>query len=281
MRRHHLKAMKPFVPRSLFAAGVFVAFIGSLALARVAVRQAPKSSSITKKPVLVELFTSEGCSSCPPADALLAKLGSQQPIAGAETIILEEHVDYWDDGGWRDPYASAALTKRQEEYANVLEGGVYTPEMIIDGRAAFVGSASGEARREIEAATGAAKAEVQLEWAKNEGGANGGPPALHIRVGKLPSTADGTKPEVFLAITENHLHSSVLRGENSGRALDHDGVVRQFTRLGTADTRNDAAFGGQAIVKLTGDWKRENLRAVVFVQDTRTRRVFAVAAIPF
>jgi hypothetical protein len=273
--------MRPILIRALFVIALTGAIAGSLVLVRAGTNQTPKSPSTPKKPVLVELFTSEGCSSCPPADALLAKLGAQQSIAGAETIILEEHVNYWDDGGWRDPYASAALTKRQEEYANVLEGGVYTPEMIVDGRAAFVGSASGEARREIEAATGAAKAEVQLEWVKSESGANGGSPALHIRVGKLPSTADGTKPEVFLAVTENHLHSNVARGENSGRALDHDGVVRQFTRLGTADIRGDTAFGGQAIVKLTGDWKRENLHAVVFVQDPRTRRVFAVAAIPF
>jgi hypothetical protein len=273
--------MRPILNRALLVTALFSAGIISLILVRADAEQSPKSSSLPKKPVLVELFTSEGCSSCPPADALLAKLGAQQPIAGAETIILEEHVDYWDDGGWRDPYASAALTKRQEEYAFVLSGGVYTPEMIVDGRAAFVGSASGEARREIEAATGAAKAEVQLDWVKSEGGAGDGARALHIHVGKLPSTADGTKPEVFLAITENHLHSSVLRGENGGRALDHDGVVRQFTLLGKADVRGDTAFGGQAIVKLTGDWKRENLRAVVFVQDPHTRRIFAVSAIPF
>jgi hypothetical protein len=100
-------------------------------------------------------------------------------------------------------------------------------------------------------------------------------------VGRLPATADGAKPEVFLAITESHLHSSVLRGENTGRALDHDGVVRQLTRIGAAIVRNDAAYDGQSQLKLADNWKRENLRAVVFVQDSKTRRVFAAAVIPF
>ncbi|MFZ0818934.1 MAG: DUF1223 domain-containing protein [Candidatus Acidiferrales bacterium] len=251
------------------------------ALVRADFAQVPSATSAVKRPVLVELFTSEGCSSCPPADALLSKLGSQQPVAGAETIILEEHVDYWDDQGWRDPFASTAATERQKEYAFHLGGESYTPEMIVDGRAAFVGSDGGEARKEIEAATGAPKAEVHLEWANSPGAAAGASFVLHIRVGRLPATADGAKPEVFLAITEDHLHSSVLRGENTGRALDHDGVVRQLTRVGVATVRNDSAYDGQSPLKLNANWKRENLRAVVFVQDPKTRRVFAAAAIPF
>jgi hypothetical protein len=273
--------MRPTLLRPLIATAAVGAFVWCYAIVRTGAAQAPKAASAVRKPVLVELFTSEGCSSCPPADALLARLGAQQAVAGAETIILEEHVDYWDNQGWRDPFASASATKRQEEYADRLGGGVYTPEMIVDGRAAFVGSESGEARREIEAATGAPKAEIRLEWANNATGTTGNSTVLHIRVGKLPATADGTKSEVFLAITENHLHSSVLRGENTGRALEHDGVVRQFTRVGAADARSDVAYDGQSTPKLKDDWKRENLRAIVFVQDPHTRRVFAAAAIPF
>jgi hypothetical protein len=267
--------------RALLSAGTIAAIVCCYGIVRADFAQAPTASSALKKPVLVELFTSEGCSSCPPADALLSKLGSLQPVAGAETIILEEHVDYWDDQGWRDPFASTAATARQRDYAFHLGGEVYTPEMIVDGRAAFVGSEGGEARKEIEAATGAPKAEVHLEWANNPGSAGETSPVLHIRVGRLPSTADGAKPEVFLAVTESHLHSSVLRGENTGRALDHDGVVRQLMRVGAATVRNAAAYDGQATLKLNGTWKRENLRAVVFVQDPKTRRVFGAAAIPF
>ncbi|HUK29770.1 MAG TPA: DUF1223 domain-containing protein [Candidatus Acidoferrum sp.] len=263
---------------ALVAATTIVALACIYALGSVGSAQAPATS---KKPVLVELFTSEGCSSCPPADALLAQLGSRQPIAGAETIILEEHVDYWDDQGWHDPFSSAAATARQRDYAFRLGGEVYTPEMIVDGRAAFVGSADAEARREIDAAIGAPKAEIHLSWDNAAAGVAGNPPILHIQVGRLPATADRTKPDVFLAITESHLHSSVLRGENTGRALDHDGVVRSLTRIGAATSQTDTAFSSQATTKLNSDWKRENLRAVVFVQDPHSRRIFAVASIPF
>ncbi len=267
--------------RALLACSSLATFVCCSGLVRESSAQTPDAASAAKKPVLVELFTSEGCSSCPPADALLAKLGSQQSVAGADTIILEEHVDYWDDQGWHDPFASAAVTERQRDYAFRLGGEVYTPEMIVDGRAAFVGSEGGQAQREIQAAVSAPKADVHLEWQNSSAGASANPAILRIRVGKLPATADGAKPDVFLAITESHLHSKVLRGENSGRALDHDGVVRQLAKVGAAATQKDSAYDGQSTIQLKSDWKRENLRAVVFVQDPRTRKVFAAAAIPF
>ncbi|HEV3220082.1 MAG TPA: DUF1223 domain-containing protein [Candidatus Acidoferrales bacterium] len=267
--------------RALLTAALLVPFVCFLALVRADSPQAPASANTDKKPVLVELFTSEGCSSCPPADALLAQLGSRQPVAGAEAIILEEHVDYWDDQGWHDPFSSAAATGRQREYAFRLGGEVYTPEMVVDGHAAFVGSDAGDARHEIQAAAAAPKADIHLDWDNSAAGGAGSSPVLRIRVGKLPATADHAKPEVFLAITESHLHSSVLRGENSGRALQHDGVVRSLARIGVTNPKGDASYDDKTTLKVNSDWKRENLRAVVFVQDPHTRRVFAAAAIPF
>jgi hypothetical protein len=274
MRSNHVRGLLAIAAIGGFACTYVVSSIAGSS-------QAPAAANPAKKPVLVELFTSEGCSSCPPADALLAKLGSQQPIAGADAIILEEHVDYWDDQGWHDPFSSPAATARQRDYAFHLGGEVYTPEMIIDGHAAIVGSADGEARREINAAAAAPKADIHLEWDNSSAGAAGNSPVLKIQVGRLPATADGSKPDVILVITESGLHSSVLRGENTGRALSHDGVVRHLTRIGAATPRTDAAYAGQSTLKLENDWKRMNLHAVVFVQDPRSRRVFAVSSLPF
>ena len=114
-------------------------------------------------PVIVELFTSEGCSSCPPADQLLAKLESQQPVAGVHIIVLSEHVDYWDRLGWRDPFSSAQFTNRQQDYARLFhDDGPYTPEMVVDGTTGFVGNQSADALRAITQAARTDKSSVRI-----------------------------------------------------------------------------------------------------------------------
>jgi hypothetical protein len=230
-------------------------------------------------PVLVELFTSEGCSSCPPADKLLAQIGAQQPVNGADAIILEEHVDYWDGQGWPDPFASKEATQRQESYAKILHAEVYTPQIIVDGRVEVLGSDERAAQRAIQIATGAPKTDLDLSWV-GATATMGGPKLLRVRLKKLSdaSASDGKNAEVFLAITENHLHSDVRRGENAGRGLQHEGVVRKLTSLGSADGTGEFSYGAQIPVKLSPDWIRENIRIIVFVQDTRTRRIYAATS---
>jgi hypothetical protein len=222
-------------------------------------------------PVLVELFTSEGCSSCPPADALLARLGRTQPVQGADVIVLEEHVDYWDRLGWKDPFSSEAATLRQSEYSQAFGGNqVYTPQMIVDGRAQFVGDSEGDAVRAIRAASQSAKPAVQLSWQSGD--------MLAIKI--EPLAHSGAQPELYLAVAENKLHSDVKRGENAGRALEHDGVTRQ---LMTVEKSQDLSSGFSSTIAIhpAANWNRANLRAVVFVQDRRNHHVLAAAGIPF
>lgn len=224
-------------------------------------------------PVLVELFTSEGCSSCPPADALLARLGRTQPVHGAEIIALEEHVDYWDRLGWKDPFSSEAATQRQNDYGSAFGGEqIYTPQMVVDGRTEFVGSSDTDALRAIRTATQAQKPAIHLSWDQND--------ALEIHIDANPGATQHDDRQLIVVIAENMLHSDVKRGENAGRALQHDGVVRQLL---PAAKMADASAGFSSIVPLHAarEWNRANLRAVVFVQERHSRHVLAAAAIPF
>ncbi|HLW97098.1 MAG TPA: DUF1223 domain-containing protein [Candidatus Acidoferrales bacterium] len=258
----------------MISATLFLLMLSSVgAIAPVSRSQAANP----RNPVLVELFTSEGCSSCPPADSLLAKINSLQPFANAEVIILEQHVDYWDGQGWLDPFASSAATRRQEEYSRILGSEVYTPQMVVDGHLEFVGGNGIRAKQAIETAAADPKAQLQLAWA---GDAAGDSRALRIQAGKLPGDASD-KFDVLLAVTESHLHSNVRAGENAGRGLEHDGVVRAFTKVGKANAGGETSFETQITVKLGKEWKRDNLRAVVFIQSTRNRHVLAASAIPF
>jgi hypothetical protein len=162
-------------------------------------------------PVLVELFTSEGCSSCPLADALLSRLGRTQPVQGADVIVLEEHVDYWDRLGWKDPFSSEAATERQTEYGEAFGGNqVYTPQMVVDGRAQFVGNSEGDALRAIRAASQSAKPAIELSWGPGD--------VLAIKIEPLAQSGDQTanQAELYLAVAENRLHSDVKRGEKCG-----------------------------------------------------------------
>jgi hypothetical protein len=227
-------------------------------------------------PVVLELFTSEGCSSCPPADALLARLEEQQPIPGAEIIALEEHVDYWDHQGWIDPFSSAQWTQRQESYAAGFgDHGVYTPELVVNGRSGFVGSHEGYAYRTIASAVAQPRTPISLTLLKSE---KHDQAHLKVEVEKLQGAQLGDVAEVWLAITENALHSAVLGGENSGHDLHHAAVVRWLHKAGAADTNAAAAFTGESDLKLDSAWKRTNLRVVAFVQEKRSRHILGAAS---
>jgi hypothetical protein len=218
----------------------------------------------TRPPVLVELFTSEGCSSCPPADGALTFLERQQPVAKADIITLAFHVDYWDRLGWKDRFSSPLFSQRQEEYATALKlESSYTPQMIVDGRAEFVGSNSGQASSEILKATENAKARVEIVSDAGH---------VKVAIGDVPAHADST---VFAAIAEDGISSRVERGENSGKTLEHVSVVHELKTLGSIRA-GDLKFDGALDVPANKDWKPENLKVVVFVQENESRKVIGV-----
>ena len=222
-------------------------------------------------PVVVELFTSEGCSDCPPADALLAELDRTQPVPGVLVIPLEEHVDYWDHQGWRDPFSSHAFTDRQEHYVRRLDlATAYTPQMVVDGRSDLVGSASKQAHAAIEAAAHAPHVEMTLTLAAPEAG----PLRATIRTAAPPGEInEGT--DLWLAVTEDGLGSKVAAGENAGRSLEHRAVVRALTTQG--HVARGETLSTAVDLRIAPTWKRENLRVVVFVSGETTGRVYGAA----
>lgn len=231
-----------------------------------------------RAPIIVELFTSEGCSSCPPADVVLSQLEKTQPVAGAEIIAMSEHVDYWNYIGWSDPFSSEAFSARQHAYAPVFgNDGVYTPQMVVDGQAELIGSNSGKARTTIARAARLPKAGVKISSVNDKALAANQAIRLKISVEKLPRISAGDVAEILFAITESNLSSQVVRGENTGRKLAHTSVVRELRSLGRIDDLNKL-FETETSVILKNDWKRQDLRAVVFIQERANKRILGAAA---
>ena len=230
----------------------------------------PAVHAAGRTPVLVELFTSEGCSDCPPADTVLARLVAEQPIAGAEVIALGEHVDYWDRLGWTDRFSSAALTNRQQTYgAHFNLDSVYTPQMIVDGRAQLVGSDAAAARRAIERAAAGDHASVTVRVDSESDRAI----AVTVTVAGAQHRGRDDRADVQVAITEDALVTEVKRGENHGRTLTHAAVVRSMTTIGQVAA--DGAATARAEIPLGADWRRDRLKTVAFVQERRGRAILA------
>lgn len=194
-----------------------------LALALLTMASAPAAGRAQEPLTVVELFTSQGCSSCPPADRLLGELAQMKGV-----LPLSQHVDYWDYLGWRDPFASPQATERQRSYARRFDlSYVYTPQMVIDGQI----QTSGTNRRGILDTLGDEADRPHLEVSLRQTGARA--VTVHVGAGAVDTPAD-----VFLVLFDRKHTTDVLRGENSGRTLSHFNVVRAFQRIG--EWRGDA-----------------------------------------
>ena len=215
-------------------------------------------------PVVVELFTSEGCSSCPPADNILARLERDG------IIVLGEHVDYWDGLGWKDRFSSPLFSSRQQDYGVAMHtGNIYTPQAVINGEKEVLGSDSRAVSQAILEAARSPRAPVELRLSAAQ--------TIAIQVGKLPPGSH--KADVLLAITESGLESSVSAGENRGRKLQHPAVVRSLSRLAEIDPATPGEYSAEARLNLRPEWNRANLKLVLLVQDKETRHILGAAAL--
>jgi hypothetical protein len=219
--------------------------------------------------VVVELFTSEGCSSCPPADALLGHLRQDFLAKNIQVIPLGFHVDYWNSLGWKDRFSSAEFTHRQEQYEQSLNvDGPYTPQMVVDGAAEFVGSSADHAQQAIEK-----EASQPEPIAVTLSPVTGGQLKVEAKANNSFAAAN-----IFLAITEDDLTTNVGSGENGGRTLHHAAVVRELRQLGQLQA---GSFAATVPIKLESGWKRKDLRAVVFVQESPGGKIQGAASVGF
>lgn len=229
-------------------------------------------SATSAAPVLVELFTSEGCSSCPPADALLEKMDVSSPASGTQLIVLSEHVDYWNGDGWKDPYSSSLFTERQSAYCRAL--GVsepYTPQIIIDGSGELKTRDPAQFTQIFQKAAAAQKIPIRIASVKLE---NKNPPVVN---GRIESDVNSEKQnaDVYVAIALDHAESQVLRGENSGRRLTYVAVVESFKKVGRIE--RGKSFAQSFEMKLKPGVDPANIRIIAFVQEPGPGKVLGAA----
>jgi len=222
-------------------------------------------SQATGEPfAVVELFASEGCSDCPPADELLSTITSFARRNKQRIYTLSFQVDYWNYLGWRDPFSSPQFSQRQQQYSNFLPGGVFTPEMIINGKEAFVGSDEN-------------KAKSTIDHYLNQSPKNNMTLSLNQSSGDLKIDYTVPQPDsnavINFAIVERGLESHVTAGENSGSTLRHDNVVREFKTLDLNSAKGSITFSKPQDADLT------RYSVIAFVQSKTDMSISAASGI--
>jgi hypothetical protein len=273
MRQGRIKENDPCEYNRAMNKSIFVAIamIGFGLAACGTIRETPATGTVptaaepddARSLVLVELFTSEGCSSCPPADRLLSLIAATDK----RVVALAFHVDYWDTGAWKDRFSSHLYSQRQEFYGGRFKlDAIYTPQMVVDGSAQFVGN---DSKRSGEAITQAAKVpKAVLD--------------LRIDAGRLAIKADGLEGRetatLYLAVAENSLTTNVTGGENGGATMRHSAVVRTLIAASAVE-KGTRSLDQSLDIPSDPGWNADNLNYVVFVQENGSRRIIAVAQI--
>jgi hypothetical protein len=228
----------------------------------------------TAVPVVVELFTSEGCSSCPPADAFLQRLQSMQPVPGAKLITLSEHVTYWNHDGWKDPHSSEQLTDRQQVYVSRFGlPSAYTPQFVVDGTDELKLTDEGQVRAVFEKAVKDQRIPVTITSAHID------PAGFGILRGHID--IDGTtakqSADIYVAVTLHQANSDVSAGENKGRKLTETEVVLNLEKIGKTTPGNP--FSRDFEVKLKSKEDPANLGVVVVAQAGGTGKIVGAASV--
>ena len=235
-------------------------------------RPGQSQGAATPTPILIELFTSAGCSSCPPADAFLKQLDQAQPIPGAQAIVISEHVDYWNRDGWTDPYSSSALTARQDGYVRAFaEYSAYTPQLIVNGKTELRLASPGQVKETLLKAAKAEQLPVSIGGLSIEGTS---PRTLRAHI-DADGSASRHNADVWAVIALNHAESQVTRGENGGRRLEHAAVALDLIRVGKLE--KGRPFSQDFSAKLKPGLDAENLRLIVFVQESGPGDVLGAA----
>lgn len=221
----------------------------------------------TFEPVaVVELFTSEGCSSCPPADELLGRITQHTRKQGVRVFPLSFHVDYWNYLGWKDPFSEAAYTQRQRQYGQAMAlSSIYTPQMIVNGTDQFIGHQQDTADKSIEKALNSrvpVRVELQVKGWDDV--------ALTVLYKTINARSDMA---LHIALVERGLKNKIARGENRGRTLHHENVVRIFKTVKTGE--------GQVAIQLPKDVDRAQTSVIAYVQEADTMRIVGASAVDF
>lgn len=231
------------------------------------VRPAAPALAPARPAILLELFTSEGCSSCPPADELLAELARAGTVEDTPVIALELHVDYWNYLGWRDPFSDETFSQRQGSYVPLLGmRGPYTPQLVVDGRFDVLGSSASRARAAILNAS-----EGQTTRAKLSLSVSAMSDTLHLSASELPRR----QVVLYAAVTESGLSTRVPRGENAGRVLPHGPVVRWLRPVAQGES---GTLQADVPLRLAPGWRREALQLVGFAQEASSGHVLGAVA---
>lgn len=259
--------------RCLVRRAIVAAFLlGSAIWAELAPAASP-SQLAPLRPVVVELFTSQGCSTCPPADRLIGRL---QRESGGRVIPLAFHVDSWNHQGWADPFSNPAWTRRHAAYARALRAeGVYTPQAVVDGAREVLGSDADRLQAAIAEAAARPAADVRLRWTSVS------PHAVAQIEIFLPPVLRDRKLDLQVAVFESGLETPVRRGENGGKVLRDDCVVRAMHRVArlSGDGRPGKQGGSFEIeLRRSPEWRAENLGVAAFLQDPRTLSIHGAGA---